>query len=135
MPIFDTTHADLVVALIGEKSDTQPIFGLMPQKIAVVHFEDSNACLAKFKIGRPFPAEFILLDTTISVEESERFLVNFRSDSAFKKIPVVVLVDSDDDETAQKFGALGANSSLAKQDVLADQGNLSQIITDYWMGG
>ncbi|MEH6725809.1 MAG: hypothetical protein V7703_06570 [Hyphomicrobiales bacterium] len=135
MPIFDTTHADLVVAHIGERSDVQPIFGLMPQKIAVVHFSDSNTCLAKFKAGRPFPAEFILLDTTNCVEESERFLVDFRSDSAFKKIPVVVLVDSDDDETSQKYGDLGANSILAKQDVLADQGNLSQIITDYWMSG
>lgn len=135
MPIFDKEHADLVVALVGEKSDIQPIFGLMPQKIAVVHFSDSNVCLAAFRSGAPFPAEFILLDATKSIPDSEQFLIDFRGDDAFEKIPVIVMADSDDDDVSQRFIDLGANFSSAKLDVLTNQSSLSQTITDYWMSG
>lgn len=135
MPIFNKEHADLVIAHIGDKSDIQQIFGLMPQKIAVVHFDDSKACLDEFTNSDPRPAEFILLDATRSAEDTNRFLTGFRSNTAFKKVPVSVMAESDDEETCQRFLDLGANFCIAKLDVLADRGSLSQIITDYWMSG
>lgn len=135
MPIFDKQHADLVVAFIGEKSDVQQIFGLMPQKIAVVHFDDSNTCLENFNASAPLPAEFVLLDATGSSEQADRFLAGFRGNKAFEKIPVTIMAEGDDEETHQHFVELGANFCVAKLDILADQGSLSQIITDYWMSG
>jgi PleD family two-component response regulator len=135
MPIFDKTLADLVVAHVGDESDIQPIFGLMPQKIAIVPYVDGTACLAAFEAAPPKPAELILLDATKPGAKAEAFLSGFRSNDDFRKVPVVVLVENDDEATQQKFGDLGANLSLTKSEVLADQGNLSQIITDFWMSG
>lgn len=135
MPIFRKEHADLVVALIGDKDDTQPIFGLMPQKIAVIHFDDSNACIAGFNDGTPYSAELVLIDATVATEETNKFLTEFRGNDAFENIPVVVMADSDDSATSEHFVGLGANFCISKLDVLADQSGLSQIITDYWMSG
>ncbi len=135
MPIFDKTLADLVVALVGDESDIQPIFGLMPQKIAVVPYADGTACLSAFEAAPPKPAELILLDATKPGTKAEAFLSDFRSNDDFRKVPVVVLVDKDDEAIQQTLGDLGANLSLTKSEVLADQGNLSQIITDFWMSG
>lgn len=135
MPIFDKTLADLVVALVGNETDIQPIFGLMPQKIAVVPYSDGTACLEAFEAAPSKPAELILLDSTKQGVDAKAFLGSFRRNDDFLKVPVVVLVENDDEATQQKLGDLGANLSLVKSQVLADQGNLSQIITDFWMSG
>lgn len=139
MPIFDQKHADLVVALIGDKSDVQQYLGQLPQKIAIVTYRDSMACLDAFKAritDRRPPAELILLDAAQAGVDTAQFLTEFRQVRDFKKIPVIIVNaagDTENPEHDEPSGGHGATFYLPTSGLTADYSGLSQIITDYWM--
>lgn len=140
MPIFDREHADLVIALVDDDPDDRFIIkrtlDLMPQRLAVVEYDGAKPCLEEFHThieSDKQPAELIVLDLNMPIMNGQEFLTEFRADSRFDKIPVVVLTTADDSETLQDVLDLGADASISKSSDWQGRGRLSQVIMDYWL--
>lgn len=140
MPIFDREYSEFVIALVDDDPDDRFIIrrtlNLVPQRLSVVEYDRAENCLNEFlatENAEQFPAEMIVLDLNMPVMNGQEFLVKFRSDKRFDRVPVVVLTTADDEETLQDVLDLGANASMSKTSDWQGRGRLSQEIMDCWM--
>ncbi len=140
MPILPREFSDMVVALVDDDPDDRYIIrrslNYIPQRIAVVEYEDGLQCLDAYKEAATEgnqPAEMIVLDLNMPCMNGQEFLKAFRADERFTSVPIIVLTTADDPETLEAVLELGANASMSKSSDWNTRGALSQFIADCWM--
>ena len=74
----------------------------------------------------------VLLDLNMPQFDGFEFLQKIKSDSRFRKIPVVVLTASDDDVDVSKSFELGAAGYIVKPDDYEQFVEMVEIINRYW---
>ncbi len=83
--------------------------------------------------GVPRP-DLILLDLNLPKKDGREVLAEIKADEDLKRIPVVVLTMSQDDEDILKSYSLHANCYIAKPIDLNQFFKVVQSIQDFWLG-
>ena len=80
----------------------------------------------------PMPL-IVLLDLKLPRRSGFEVLAWLRSQEGLRRLPVVVLTSSDQNEDIKKAYDLGANSYLVKPGTLEDLIKLTQLVDMYWV--
>jgi len=75
----------------------------------------------------------VLLDLKLPRRSGFEVLAWLRSQEGLRRLPVVVLTSSDQNEDIKKAYDLGANSYLVKPGTLEDLIKLTQLVDMYWV--
>jgi len=98
----------------------------------LVHPDDGKKAIEYLnKPGSKKPC-MILLDLNMPQFDGFEFLQKMKSDSRFKKIPVVVLTASDSSGDVQKSFELGAAGYLVKPDDYEQFVEMVEVVNRYW---
>lgn len=85
------------------------------------------------RIQHPIPA-VILLDLNMPKFNGYQLMVWLRTQPEIKRIPVVVLTESNDTPSINRAYDAGANSYLVKATAPHDIGRIVELVQSYWLG-
>jgi CheY-like chemotaxis protein len=91
----------------------------------------SEGAYADPSVPAPRPG-IILLDLNMPRMDGREALVEIRADEALRRIPVVVLTTSKDEQDIQRSYELGANSFITKPMTLAGLADAMRTLATYW---
>ena len=121
----------------GDARLTQEVFKLnkMPKTLSVV--EDGVEALAFLRqegkyAGAPRP-DLILLDLNLPKKDGRQVLAAIKNDSSLRRIPVVVLTTSRDQEDVMNAYDLNANCFLTKPVDFDQFAKLVEAIEEFWL--
>jgi two-component system, chemotaxis family, response regulator Rcp1 len=76
----------------------------------------------------------VLLDLNLPRKDGRAVLADMKSDSALRRIPVVIFSTSQATEDIERSYELGANSYVSKPPTLADWVTAVKLLKDFWIG-
>ncbi len=85
----------------------------------------------QYTAGRPRPS-LILLDLNMPRKDGREVLAEIKSDKDLRRIPVVVLTTSSDEEDVRHAYDLGANSYITKPVTSAKLHDVLSCLAEYW---
>jgi two-component system, chemotaxis family, response regulator Rcp1 len=110
-------------------------YNKMPKTLSVV--EDGVEALAflrqEGKYASALRPDLILLDLNLPKKDGRQVLAAIKSDANLRRIPVVVLTTSRDQEDILKAYDLNANCFLTKPVDFEQFANLVQAIEEFWL--
>ena len=78
--------------------------------------------------------DLVLLDLNMPRVGGLRVLERMRESSALRRVPVVVLTTSDNEDDVEKCYELGVNSFLTKPRGFDEFANVVRVLCQYWFG-
>jgi len=119
-------HADLIALSLGENDDDVSITHVADGARAVEFLEDHRDDEPETQ------PDVVLLDINLPKLSGHKVLERIKSDDALKKIPVVMLTTSDNEQDKAMAYELHANSYLTKPANFEEFQSLIHDLQKYW---
>jgi CheY-like chemotaxis protein len=78
--------------------------------------------------------ELILLDLALPGLSGREVLADIKADPSLRRIPVIVLAGSKNDQDVERAYHLSANSYIAKPSDAVEYARVVRIVEDFWLG-
>ncbi|EEF60020.1 response regulator [Pedosphaera parvula] len=130
--VEDDTNDVTLVNLMHRKGKFESelkVVGDGEEAISYLGGMDSFADREKY----PFP-NLVLLDLKLPKKSGLEVLQWIRSNAATRRLPVIMLTSSNQQDDIRSAYDLGANSYLVKPGELSSLGTLLKVIHEYWLG-
>jgi len=98
----------------------------------IVHPDDAQKAVEYLDKPTTTKPCMVLLDLNMPQFDGFEFLKKIKSDSRFKKIPVIVLTASDDELDVKKSFELGAAGYIVKPDDYEQFVEMIEVVNRYW---
>jgi two-component system response regulator len=123
----DAAHAELTSAALDQA----------PEATSVTVVGDGDEALGFLRDGLASPGgpvDLILLDLRLPRRSGHDLLAELKGDDAFRRIPVVILSSSGQQDDVVRAYEAGANAYVRKPDTFADLVRVGQALCGFWAG-
>lgn len=120
-------HAQLIEAVLRENTGQDEIMVVQAGTAALNYLRQKGDSHHK-------TPDLILLDFDLPGDESHTVLTSIKADSSLKRIPIIVLTHSSNDEDILKSYKLHGNCYVIKSADLNQLAEIMQRIKQFWLG-